>query len=365
MRENIETNTVVVGGGQAGLVTGFHLAGRQIDHVILDAHHRVGDAWRQRWDSLALFTPARASGLDGMPFPARGDHYPTKDEMADYLEAYARRFDLPIRTDARVERARREASSFVIETASCTLRSKNLVVAMSNYQQPRIPTFAGELDPGITQLHSVEYRNASQVADGPVLVVGAGNSGAEIAFELANTHRTLLAGRESGHIPFRIERAFGRHVGSRLVPFVGHRIVSLATPVGRKVRPKFLKMSAPLVRVKPSDLAKRGVERVTRVTGVDHGRPIIDGHQIVDAKTVIWCTGFTPGFTWLDLPAFSDDGSPLHDRGVSTEIPGLYFVGRKFQYAASSDTLVGVSRDAFYVVNALASRNDIPVATMS
>ena len=364
MLEHIGTNTVVVGGGQAGLVTGYHLGGRRIDHLILDANLRVGDAWRKRWDSLKLFTPSRASGLDGMPFPAKGDHFPTKDEFADYLEAYAQRFDLPVRTNARVEHARREGSNFVVETADGTIRAENLVVAMSNYQQPRVPPFAGGLDPAITQLHSIEYRNESQVKSGAVLVVGAGNSGAEIALELSRTHRTYLAGRESGHIPFRIERTFGRHVGARLVPFVGHRIISLGTPVGRKVRPKFLKMAAPLVRVKPKDLTESGVERVGRVTGVDRGRPVIDVGPTLDVTTVIWCTGFIPGFTWLDLPAFSDDGSLLHDRGVSTEIPGLYFVGQKFQYAASSDTLVGVSRDAAHVVDALSSRRELPTSTM-
>lgn len=350
------TDTVVIGGGQAGLVVGYHLQQRGIDHVILDDRERTGDAWRSRWDSLVLFTPARSISLDGMPFPAPGDHYPTKDETADYLESYAAHFELPVRNGVSVTQVRREDGRFLVETKSLTYEGDNVIVAMSNYQRPKVPPFASELDPSITQLHSVEYRNPHQVGEGGVLVVGAGNSGGEIALELSRTHRTWLAGTESGHIPFRLERPFGRHIGTRLVPLVGHRLVTLRNPLGRKIRPKFLKMAAPLVRVKPQDLVEAGVERVDRVIGTENGLPLVDGAKPLAVGTVIWCTGFERTTPWLDLPVFDADGSPRHDRGVAADIPGLFFVGQKFQFAPSSDTLVGVSRDARHVVSAVDAR---------
>src|SRR5688572_12241468 len=188
-------NTVIIGAGQAGLSVGYHLQRRGVPFVILEANQRIGDSWRQRWDSLRLFTPARYDGLDGMRFPGPDFAFPTKDEMADYLEAYAARFDLPVRTGARVERVSRRGAHFLVQTADATLQAENVVVAMATFQQPKLPAYARELDAGIVQLHSSEYRNAAQLQEGPVLIVGAGNSGAEIAVEVARGHRVLMAGR--------------------------------------------------------------------------------------------------------------------------------------------------------------------------
>lgn len=356
MTERIQVGTVVIGGGQAGLSVGYHLLLRGVDHVILDAHERVGDAWRTRWDSLVLFTPARVIGMDGMPFPAKGDLFPTKDETADYLEAYAAHFELPVRTGTRVERVQRMGGRFVIETSGPTYEADDVVVAMSGYQQPKFPDFAASLAPATVQLHSAEYRNPEQLRDGRVLVVGAGNSGADIALEVSRTHQTWLAGKESATVPFRIDTAFGRHVGTRLVPFIGNHVLTLKTPVGRKVRPKFLKMAAPLVRVKPKDLIEAGIVRVGRVTGAAGGEPLLDDGTPLPVENVIWCTGFQTALPWLDLPVLDQEGHPIQDRGVAADIPGLYFVGRKFQYAATSDTLAGVGRDAAYVAEALTAR---------
>jgi putative flavoprotein involved in K+ transport len=201
--ERIET--VIIGGGQSGLSTGYHLQKRGLPFVILDANERVGDAWRKRWDSLRLFTPRRFDGLRGMPFPGRGHWMPTKDQMAEYLESYAVRFELPVRTGVRVGRLSRDGDSFGVETAGGRLEAAQVVVATGAYQNPKVPAFAAELDPGIVQLHSVDYRNPSQLREGGVLVVGVGNSGADISIELAQTHPTWLAGKQSGHIPVRID----------------------------------------------------------------------------------------------------------------------------------------------------------------
>jgi len=359
-------DTVIIGGGQAGLSTGYHLRKRGQPFVILDANERVGDAWRRRWDSLRLFTPRRADGLDGMPFPGRGHWMPTKDQMAEYLESYAARFELPVRTGVKVRRLTADGDGFMLETPNGRLEAARVVVATGAFQNPRVPAFARELDPGIVQLHSVDYRNPSQLREGGVLVVGVGNSGADISMEVVRTHPTWLAGKESGHIPFRID-ARKAAIGFRVFRFVFHRVLSYSNPIGRRAIPKMKHTAAPLVRVKPKDLVKAGAQRVPRVAGIRDGLPVLDDGQVLDVANVIWCTGFRQDFSWIDLPAFDDDGEPKHRRGIVADQPGLYFMGLEFQYALSSDVVFGVGRDAEYVAKHIAShaaadRVDLPAA---
>jgi putative flavoprotein involved in K+ transport len=348
--------TVIVGGGQSGLVVGYHLAKRGRSFVILDAGERVGDAWRSRWDSLRLFTPARYDGLPGMRFPGSGSAFPTKNEMADFLEAYAKRFDLPIRTGVRVDALSKEGDTFLVSAGDRRFESENVVVAMTNYQKPKVPPFARELDPGIVQIHSSEYRSPAQLKDGPVLVVGAGNSGAEIALEVAPTHRTMMSGKESGHVPFRIEGFVALFVLVRIIRLLGQHVITVRTPVGRKLRPKILRMASPLIRVKPKDLIAAGIERVPRVVGAEDGLPLLEAGRVLDVTNVIWSTGYHPGFSWIDLPVFAGDGAPMHERGIVGGEPGLYFVGLKFLYAMTSDTITGVARDAERIAKHIASR---------
>lgn len=347
--------TVVIGGGQAGLVTGYHLAKRGREFVILDAHERIGDAWRKRWDSLRLFTPARYSGLDGWRFPARATSFPTKDEMADYLVAYAERFDLPVRGGVRVDALTRNGSRFVVKAGSRRFEAESVVVAAGSHRFPRVPDFAPELDPRVRQVHSSDYRSPSDLSDGPVLVVGVGNSGAEIALEVARTHPTFVSGKPSAQLPFRHGPAMARFVFP-VIRFLGHHVLTRRTPMGRRVAPKFAKLAAPLIRTKLKHLADAGVERVPRVAGVSGGRPLLEDGRTLDVANVIWCTGFREVFPWIDLAVFDDDGRPVHQRGVASAEPGLYFVGMRFQYAASSDVLPGVGRDAAYVADNIASR---------
>jgi putative flavoprotein involved in K+ transport len=350
-------NTVVIGGGQAGLSVGYHLARRRVDFVILDAAARVGDSWRQRWDSLRVFTPARHAGLDGMPFPAPPFSFPTKDEMADYLEAYARRFTLPVRSGVRVDRLARLGEQFVALAGDARFEADNVVVAMADYQRPRVPPLAGELEPGIVQMHSSAYRRPSQLRDGDVLIVGAGNSGAEIALDVVKGHRTWLAGRDTGHVPFRVDGLAARLVLTRLVLRVlFHRVLSLATPIGRRARPKLLHRAAPLVRTKPRDLAAAGVVRVPRVVGTRGGLPVLADGRVLDVANVVWCTGYDPGFSWIDLPVFAAGGEPLHEAGIVASQPGLYLVGLHFLYAFSSEMIHGVGRDAARIAAAVAAR---------
>jgi putative flavoprotein involved in K+ transport len=347
--------TVIIGGGQAGLATGYHLSKRGRPFVILDANDRVGDAWRNRWDSLRLFTPARYDRLPGMRYPAPGVSFPTKDEMANYLETYAARFDLPVRTSMKVDGLTKEGDRYLVSSGSMRFEAKNVVVASGACQSPRVPPFAFELDPGIAQLHSSAYRHPSQLPDGDVLLVGAGNSGAEIAFEVCRTHRTWLSGKPSGEIPLRHGPAAARFA-LPIVRFVGHHVLTTGNPIGRKAIPKLATQGAPLIRVKLKDLIAAGVEQVPRTVGVKDGRPEFADGRAQDFASVIWCTGFHYGFSWIDLPVFGDGGAPIHERGVVPTQPGLFFVGLEFQYAATSDVLVGVGRDAGYIAKHIASR---------
>jgi putative flavoprotein involved in K+ transport len=354
-REPEPIETVVIGGGQAGLSVGHHLARRGRRFLILDANQRVGDAWRRRWDSLRLFTPARYDALAALPFPAPAHSFPTKDQVADYLEAYAARFQLPVRTGVRVDRLWRDDGRFVVATGDRSWAADNVVVAMSTFQVPRVPPFAAELDPAILQLHSSGYRRPSQLREGPTLVVGAGNSGAEIALEIAGRHPTWLAGKESGHVPFRIEGAAARYVFQPLLfRVVGHRVLTVDTPIGRRLRPRLLAHGAPLVRVKPKDLAAAEIQRVPRVVGVRDGHPLMADQRVLEMANVVWCTGSGPDFSWIDLPVFGErEHEPEHHRGVVASQPGLYFVGLSFLYAMSSGFLPGVDRDAEHVVQAI------------
>jgi putative flavoprotein involved in K+ transport len=357
--------TMIIGGGQAGLATGYHLAKRDLPFVILDANERIGDAWRKRWDSLRLFTPARYSGLPGWPFPAPRASYPTKEDVADYLEAYAARFDLPVRAGVAVDGLFREGNWYVLVSGDRRFEAKNVVVASGAYQTPRVPAFASELDPGIVQLHSVEYRDPAQLREGGVLVVGAGNSGAEIAFEVSGTHPNWLSGRETGHVPIRT----GSMLDRLLTPpfwFLASRVLTMRTPIGRKVRPKLLTMAAPLERVRPRQLAAAGIERVPRTVGVRDGSPALEDGRVMEVLNVIWCTGFREEFPWIDLPIFDENERPLHERGVVVGEPGLYFVGLFFLYAFTSSLIGGVGRDAEYIAKHIASSepNGLPTAHM-
>jgi putative flavoprotein involved in K+ transport len=361
-REYVET--LVIGGGQAGLATGYQLSRRDLPYKIIDANERVGDAWRNRWDSLRLFTPNRLNSLPGMPFPGYHWGFPSKNEMADYLESYARKFDLRVETGVRVKRLTREGDRFVATSRDRRFEAENVVVAMSSWQRPRVPDYAPELDPRIVQLHVAEYKNPGQLQEGDVLVVGAGNSGAEVAIEVARTHKVSLSGAGNGALPFRPESVAARV----LMPFIGrvvfHRVLTTGTPIGRKARPKWISTGEPLIRTKPKDLAALGVERVPRVTRVQSGLPQLEDGRSLDVANVVWCTGFHPGFSWIDLPVLGPQ-EPLHRRGIVESEPGLYFIGLKFLYSVSSEQIQGVGRDADYIAGNIAARRGVRRAEQS
>lgn len=351
-------DVVVVGAGQAGLSVGHYLSKTGARFVILDAEERIGDVWRRRWDTLRLFTPAKLDGLPGMRFPAHRDHFPTKDEMADYLESYAARFALPVRSGSRVTRIAREDGRYVVSARGKEMLADRVVVAMADYQKRRVPPFASELRQDVVQIHSSEYRNLGQLRPGPVLVVGAGNSGAEIALETARAgHRTFLSGRDVGAIPFDIQSFAARWLLGRLVLRVlFHRVLTVSTPIGRKLRPKLTSQGGPLIRTKSRHLAAAGVERVSKTVTALGGLPALEDGSALEVANVVWCTGYEPGFpSWIELPIFDERGRPRHDRGIVPDAPGLYFVGLHFLSALSSAMVHGVSRDAERIVRVLTS----------
>jgi putative flavoprotein involved in K+ transport len=348
--------TIVIGGGQAGLAVGHHLSKRDRPFLILDEQQRIGDNWRRHYDSLRLYSPARLAGLPGMAFSAPDWIFPTKDEMADHLERYASAFELPVRSGTRVERISRNGGGYAVDCGGDRLEAENVVVATGTFGRPFTPGFASELDPGIVQLHSSEYKNPGQLRDGPVLVVGAAHSGADVAMDVAGAHRTILCGRDTGQLPVDIEGRGARLFGWRVFSFLVRRVFTLRTPIGRKMRPEIRAHGGPLLRFKRADLETAGVERTTaRVAGARDGKPELDDGTVVDARNVIWCTGFKQDFSWIDLPITGDDGWPLEERGVVASAPGLYFTGLAFQYAFSSMLILGAGRDAEYVAEHIAA----------
>lgn len=344
--------TVVVGGGQAGLAAGFFLSQQGQNFVILDGHKNVGDSWRRRWDSLRLFTPAKYDALPGLPFPAERDYLPTKDEVADYLRMYVEKFDLPVKSNAEVKRLTQSGEGFRIETGAHGYLARQVIIATGAYQLPRIPAFGDELNPAIIQLHSNDYRNPGQLPGGRILVVGAGNSGAEIAHELARAGREVwLSGRDVGHIP---ANTLGKYFDGRPYWWFISHILSIDTPLGRKMRDQVLHHGNPLIRSERKEILAVGIQPVARLDGVRSGKPIFQDGQSLEVDAVVWATGFRPDYHWIEMPIFDEFGFPVHQRGLVTGVRGMYFVGLHFQTALTSALLGGVGRDAETITKQIA-----------
>jgi putative flavoprotein involved in K+ transport len=350
------TDVLVVGAGQSGLALGYHLQRRGRQVLLVDRNERIGDSWRARWDSLKLYSPASRDGLPGMPFPSGRTAYPTKDEMADYLESYAARFELPVRLGAGIESLTQEDGRFVADTGGSRIGADTVVVASGVFEKPYVPAFADELSPTITQLHSSAYRNLEQLQDGPVLVVGASHSGADIAYEAASQHEVVLSGRDTGQLPASIESRRGRMLFRGLF-FAGTHILTVDTPMGRKMRTHVRHGGAPLLRYRRPDLRKAGVERVLeRTVDIQDGQPVLDGGRVLEVRNVVWCTGFRPDYRWIRLPLeIGEDGYPVQYRGASTT-PGLYFVGLPFLHSFASMLIGGADRDTDRVAEQIAAR---------
>ncbi|TQJ41973.1 putative flavoprotein involved in K+ transport [Arthrobacter sp. SLBN-112] len=347
-------DTVVIGGGQAGLAMGYHLSRLKRPFVILDDNARTGDSWRTRWDSLRLFTPARYDALPGSRFPAPPWSYPSREEFADYLSSYAQKYELPLRNNVRVTSLGHNGHRFAIEAGGRHFEADNVVVAAGWDRKPKVPAFAPDLNPAVHQLTAASYKSPKDLPAGPVLVVGAGNSGADIALELAATRKTYLSGRHPGEIPWPIDAVAARPL-TLAVFFAFSHILTLNTPVGRRARPQILAHSGPLVRVKNRDLVRAGVERLPRTEGSKDGLPLLADGRALEVANVIWCTGFRPDLEWIHLPVFGPDGGPEQDRGVAKAQKGLYFLGGIFQQSLASSMVHGVGRDAAFIARHIAA----------
>ena len=355
--------TLIIGAGQAGLATAYHQTPQGRECLVLDGNARVGDSWRQHWDTLRLYSPAKYNALPGMPFPARAWHYPTKDETADFLETYARTLELPVRLGVRVLRVAADGHRFCVDTQDGEYVASNVVVATGTFgSTPYIPDFAGDLDPAIVQLHSSDYLRADQLPEGPVLVVGASHSGHDIALEVASRRPVILAGRDCGQIPVPLESRRMRALFPVLW-FVWGKVLNRNTPMGRKGLRHARFHGGPALRVKRADLLAAGVERFTeRVVGAKDGRPALADGRVLDVAAVVWATGFQQRLDWIDPSVTGDGGWPREQRGLVAEVPGLYFCGLSFQSSFRSMLIGGVGDDAAYVADRIVERASVAVA---
>jgi len=346
-------DVLVVGAGQAGLAVGHHLARHRLRFLLVDAAPELGHSWRTRWDSLRLFTPAQYDGLPGLAFPAADDTYPGKDQVADYLAAYAARFDLPVVLGTRVERVDRDAlhpGLFRVATSQGTLWARQVVVATGPFQQPQVPAVSSAFDASVTQVHSSEYRNPAQIPEGKVLVVGAGNSGLQIAVELTGTHEVHLAvGTKQKAVP---QRPFGRDLFWWL-----SRTGLINRPATSPVAAWLRKRGGELViGTTWADVETAGVGVHPRLSSAsDRAAGFLDGSVLHDVSAVVWATGFRQDHSWLDLDGVTDGGEVSHTRG-RTRVPGLWFVGLPWQHTRGSALLGFVGDDAAWVADHVAER---------
>lgn len=348
MSSNETFNTAVIGGGQAGLAAGYYLSQRGENYIILDENSRTGTTWRSRWDSLRLFTPSQNNYLPGMKFPKPDFYFPTKDETADFLETYARHFNLPVRYGIKVDGLYRNEGGYRLSAGEASYHARNVIVATGAFRTPFTPTVSQELPAGIFQMHSVNYRRPQDIPAQNVVVVGAGNSGAEIALELAKAGKKVwLAGRDVGRVP---ADKLGKLFGGKPYWWFLRRVMTINTPLGRRMKANVLTHGNPLVRTQREEVAGVGVEFTRRLTTTQEGRPQTEDGRTLPVEGVVWATGFKPDYHWINLPVFDASGRPRHERGVVPEAPGLYFVGLHFQTGLTSALLGGVGEDARYIV---------------
>ena len=340
----MKLDTVVVGAGMAGLAAAWHLRAARARFVVLEREARAGDSWRRRYDALTLFTPARFCELPGWSFPLAPGAYQSRIAMADYLSAYADRFALPVQTgvSVRSHTVAGQRHRLTVDDGS-ELEADSVIAASGAFGVPVTPAFADELDPAIRQMHSSDYHRPGDLIPGPVLVVGAGSSGADIALDLVDKHEVWMAGRTTGSVPLALARSRIAHRVGRSVP---------SGPLGRFL-PARLTRGGPLVWQSPRTLRAAGIRRVPRVTGIRDGRARLADDRVLDVANVIWCTGFRPNYHWIAPEAMGPDGWPPHRRGISTTVSGLGFVGLPLQNTLTSSVLSGMPADAAAVVRRL------------
>lgn len=343
-------DVLVVGGGQAGLAMGYQLGQHGQRFLIVDAAPQVGAAWRSRWDSLRLFTPAQYDNLPGLPFPAARNSYPGKDDVATYLEAYAAAFDLPVRLDTPVTALSKTDGRYIAKAGDDIVEARHVVVATGPFQVPFTPPLADQLDADVHQVHSAHYRTPLDVPPGRVLVVGAANSGCQIAQELAATHNVELS--TGARIPTIPQRPLGRDIWW-WARGAGVDRVSVDSRLGRRLAGRDQRIG-----VGPRHLARHNNVRIRPRATNAAGRTV----SFTDGATaaydaVIWATGYSTNHSWIDVPEATDQhGRVIQKRGM-TPSPGLYTLGVTWQHTRGSALLGWVGADAAYLAAHITSRN--------
>ncbi|MDQ5835129.1 MAG: NAD(P)/FAD-dependent oxidoreductase [Actinomycetota bacterium] len=344
-------DVVVVGGGQAGLAIGYYLAQQGRDFTILDAFGEAAAAWRERWDSLKLFTPARYDALPGLAFPGDPDRYPMRDEVASYLADYARRFQLPLELNSRVSSIRNTDGGYVVEVDDRSYQAEQVVIATGPFQVPFVPPVAEQLGESVTQMHSTAYRSPGSIPEGRVLVVGGGNTGFQIAAELSATREVHLSiGTRQMPLP---QKLLGRDLFWYLDK-TGLIRKTAASRIGRRMQQR----EDTLIGSNPRAARRHGVQLHGRAVDAAGSTVSFSDGDDLDVRSVIWATGFRVDHSWIDVPVFDEHGRVVHERGV-TASPGLYFLGLPWQHTRGSALLGWVKDDAHYLaqeINALASR---------
>jgi putative flavoprotein involved in K+ transport len=338
---------VVVGGGQAGLAVGYLLSQQGRHFTILEAAGEPAAAWRERWDSLKLFTSARFNALPGLAFPGDPDRYPTRDEVVEYLTDYARRFDLPVELGSRVRSVSKTNGGYLVGLDDRTYETDQVVVATGPFQVPFIPALAERLDQEILQLHSSDYRSPDAVSTGPVLVVGGGNSGFQIAEELSRTHEVHMSiGSRQKPLP---QRVLGRDL-FWFLDATGLIRKSVESRIGRRLAGRDT-----LIGPRPRTRARRyGLHLHGRAVEAAGSTVSFEDGSRLDVGSVMWATGFRTDHSWIDAPVFDEDGHLIHQRGV-TDSPGLYFVGLTWQYTRGSALLGFVKDDAEHIAREISA----------
>jgi putative flavoprotein involved in K+ transport len=354
-RQGDRLDVVVVGGGQSGLAMAWHLQRQGLNFVVLEAGPELGHTWRSRWDSLKLFTPAQYDALPGMAFPAPADTYPAKDPVADYLQAYAKAFDLPVRLNARATSLVQTDGGFEVKAAGQTYRARQVVVATGPFQVPFVPPQARGLDPSVAQVHSADYRNPEHLPEGPVLVVGGGNSGFQIAEELAATRQVDLS--IATRYPMLPQRPAGRDLFWWLTRLGLLRVTVTSRPGRRMSRRDFV------IGTNRRRLEGKGVRFRPRLVDAE-GRTVrfADHRLLEDVGVVVWATGYRPDYGWIEVPGVVREGHVVQRRGVA-EVPGLYFVGLSWQHTRGSALLGFVQQDAAYVADRIQAQQAAMSAT--
>jgi putative flavoprotein involved in K+ transport len=336
-------DVIVIGAGQAGLAMGYYLSKSKLNFLILDSHNRVGDTWRDRYDSLILFTPRSYSSLPGLALAGDPKGFPSKDEIADYLEHYAGLFKLPIKLNMHVKNVSKKKDTFSIQTQDSLLKAKKVVIATGPFKDSFIPPMSTNLSNDVRQLHSSQYKDPSQLKEGSVLVVGGGNSGAQIAVELSKQHETYLSvGQKITYLPLSI--------ANQSIFWWFEKIGILKADrdsfIGRKIQEK----PDPIFGYELKEQIQKGkVMLKSRTTSIDEDSIYFDDQTSVHVKNIIWATGFKFDYSWLDIPGLLDSqGKIIHQRGVTT-CDGLFFLGLPWQHRRGSALLLGVGDDAKYL----------------